>query len=442
MMNWISYHVQEDSFINCRYPASCGLGTNAGQTLIAAAAGCVAKLLYAAGEYDSVNASWGGGSGAIASFGPGTWYGGHNQHGGVVGAGTYDNFAAGQGATPFRDGNDTGGVYVNPRSTISDVEWVEMYFPFLTLAKRNNPGSGGFGKHRGGMGLEVIQLVYGTKDLNVDFLPGPEGGLSKGFGLFGGYPQGQALGDSVLMVTPGEETIDKFKSEKRYPTSFDQLKSVSVNSRESPDFSLKRQLGGIRLDVPEYSIFCYSYGLGGGYGDPLDRDPARVYDDIVKEALSAEIAARVYGVVFKPKGVEIDLEKTAGAREKLRQERLRRAKKVTPQLEVKKRDPAEECKPLKRISEYLEIVEKADGNKVISCLKCGVEFCGPEDNYKKYALVNVRDPNEMKAVATTDDTLTYYREFICPGCGTLLQVEVWCPLLDSEEPLWDICVKV
>ena len=60
MMNWVDYSVEEGSFINCRYPASCGLGTNAGQTLIAAAAGCVAKLLYAAGEHEYVNASWGG----------------------------------------------------------------------------------------------------------------------------------------------------------------------------------------------------------------------------------------------------------------------------------------------------------------------------------------------------------------------------------------------
>jgi acetone carboxylase gamma subunit len=115
---------------------------------------------------------------------------------------------------------------------------------------------------------------------------------------------------------------------------------------------------------------------------------------------------------------------------------------MTPQLKAKKRSKTQKFKRLKRISEYLEIVEKADKSKMISCMKCDTEFCNPEDNYKKYALVHVRNPNEMKAVTPRDDTLTYYREFICPGCGILLQVEVWCPRLDSEEPLWDICVKV
>lgn len=384
----------------------------------------------------------GGGSGAIACFGPGNWYGGHNQHGAVVGQGAYDNFAAGQGATPFRDGNDTAGIYVNPRSAISDVEWAEMYFPFLTLAKRNYVGSGGFGKFRGGMGLEVIQLVYGSTDLSIDYLPGPEGGLTKGFGLFGGYPQGETLGDSVLIITPGKETLQKFKSEKKYPTSFEELKSVGVNVRKSPEFNLKRQLGGIRLKVPEYSIFCYSYGCGGGYGDPLDRDPDKVCEDIGKEATTHEMAEKVYGVVIDAECLEIDHDKTQKLRGTLLRERIKKAQPVTPGIEADKLDASKRGKKLRRITEYLEILEKTDGQKVICCIKCGNQFCSAQDNYKKYALRSVRDPRELKSVADCDETLTYYREYICPGCGTLLQVEAWCPTLDSDEPFWDIAVKV
>jgi hypothetical protein len=215
-----------------------------------------------------------------------------------------------------------------------------------------------------------------------------------------------------------------------------------VNVRKSPEFNLKRQLGGIRLEVPEYSIFCYSYGCGGGNGDPLDRDPDKVCEDISKEVTTPEMAAKVYGVVIDVECLEIDHDKTQKLRGTLLRERIKKAQPVTPGIEANKIDASKRGKRLKRITEYLEILEKTDGQKVICCMKCGNQFCSAQDNYKKYALRSVRDPRELKSVADCDETLTYYREYICPGCGTLLQVEAWCPMLDSEEPFWDIDVKV
>jgi len=49
---------------------------------------------------------------------------------------------------------------------------------------------------------------------------------------------------------------------------------------------------------------------GGGYGDPLKRDAARVRDDVADGFVSIETATRDYGVVFAEPGV-IDSEKTA-----------------------------------------------------------------------------------------------------------------------------------
>ena len=43
---------------------------------------------------------------------------------------------------------------------------------------------------------------------------------------------------------------------------------------------------------------CYDYGGGGGWGDPLDRDPQAVLDDVLDEYVSVEGAARDYGVVL------------------------------------------------------------------------------------------------------------------------------------------------
>src|SRR5215813_7500808 len=42
----------------------------------------------------------------------------------------------------------------------------------------------------------------------------------------------------------------------------------------------------------------YDYGGGGGWGDPLDRDPQAVLDDVLDEYVSLEAAGRDYGVVL------------------------------------------------------------------------------------------------------------------------------------------------
>jgi N-methylhydantoinase B len=40
------------------------------------------------------------------------------------------------------------------------------------------------------------------------------------------------------------------------------------------------------------------YGGGGGWGDPLDREPAKVLDDVLDELVSPAAAEREYGVVL------------------------------------------------------------------------------------------------------------------------------------------------
>lgn len=49
---------------------------------------------------------------------------------------------------------------------------------------------------------------------------------------------------------------------------------------------------------------------GGGYGDPLKRDPSRVADDLLEGKVSVEGAARDYGVVFAEDGTSIDVAAT------------------------------------------------------------------------------------------------------------------------------------
>ena len=67
----------------------------------------------------------------------------------------------------------------------------------------------------------------------------------------------------------------------------------------------------------------YDYGGGGGWGDPLARDPQAVLDDVLDEYVSMEGAERDYAVVLtgslEDLTLAIDEEKT----ERLRAERRR-----------------------------------------------------------------------------------------------------------------------
>src|SRR5689334_1911573 len=65
----------------------------------------------------------------------------------------------------------------------------------------------------------------------------------------------------------------------------------------------------------------YDYGGGGGWGDPLDRDPQAVLDDVLDEYVSVEGATRDYGVVLTGSLADLTLAVDATATDALRAER-------------------------------------------------------------------------------------------------------------------------
>jgi acetone carboxylase, gamma subunit len=78
-------------------------------------------------------------------------------------------------------------------------------------------------------------------------------------------------------------------------------------------------------------------------------------------------------------------------------------------------------------AEHLYIVEKPDGQRVTKC-DCGHEFGDYRHNWKLSALVHVRDTEEKideiypSLMGCHPDWMNL-REYICPGCATLLEVE-------------------
>jgi N-methylhydantoinase B len=61
---------------------------------------------------------------------------------------------------------------------------------------------------------------------------------------------------------------------------------------------------------------------GGGYGDPLERDPERVLKDVEDGIISRDDARRIYGVVIGGEDGLLNPTATEKLRVDLRQERL------------------------------------------------------------------------------------------------------------------------
>ncbi|MBI4334336.1 MAG: hydantoinase B/oxoprolinase family protein [Chloroflexi bacterium] len=426
----------EATMLNCRFPASCNLGTRMGLTFAALAHECIARMLYAAGVYEDVTAGWSNLSGRDS--GPGWFYGGHNQYGLPVGQGVYDNFGAGQGAAPYRDGVDSGGSSANAQSMISDVEHIEMNYPFLYLGRNHMADQAGPGEYRGGQGPERVMMVYGSRDLTVNYRLKKWGARSAGWGLFGGYPFAGVTNGGTVLVTSG---MEKKRLKSRYPTTLAEMGprwGRDIESSKQGKSLFQKTLSGARVHVREWDIIEEPLGVGGGFGDPLDRDPGLVLKDIKEGAYSAEMAREVYGVVLDEGLGWVDEEATRQKRREMLQQRLREGKPVT-------KGPASGGtkvsggKVLLKPHEYVEIVELEGGERIYRCVKCSRSLGPAGDNYKKHTHFTVR--NITGASSLTPENQMYYHEYFCPGCGTMLQVDLVCPALEKE-PLWDIQVDV
>ena len=77
--------------------------------------------------------------------------------------------------------------------------------------------------------------------------------------------------------------------------------------------------------------------------------------------------------------------------------------------------------------EHLYVVAKPGGSHVVKC-DCGHELCAHTENWKLEALVDVRESDEaLREIYPSkmhgDPAWNHLREYFCPGCLTLLEVE-------------------
>jgi N-methylhydantoinase B len=196
--------------------------------------------------------------------------------------------------------------------------------------------------------------------------------------------------------------------------------------------------GQARVTVPEGELVSDFTQGGGGYGDPLDRPIAAVARDVRQRLVSERAAGLIFGVALDAQG-DADPDGSEALRAEIRTARLAESRPPRAGRRLSVRDDA----PALRFHETLELVENGETG-VVRCRCCGRLLCRGDENYKIAALRRDRSLAELAGGPMPDGSpyRAVLREYACPGCLTLLQVDVWDSDLGGEEDLWDVQLAV
>lgn len=262
------------SVVDCSWPAGVSKGTTSMSLSVRhAVTHCMSQLFGSDPRYlDHARAVCNGHRAIQQLLG--------NDDSGERFAGAFVDMLGGFGACASGDGLDSGGPIEGPDRTIPDVEINELYFPILYLYRREATDTGGPGKYRGGAGLSAAITPHGTETISSFIIDSIGVEVPTAIGVNGGYP-GAVIEMSIKRDTEIATLLrDGFIPAQRDDLSGDEEISVGMNRTSL-----------VKGDV----FFCTSCG-GGGYGDPLTRDPERVVADVQSGLVSRTAAAEVYGV--------------------------------------------------------------------------------------------------------------------------------------------------
>jgi N-methylhydantoinase B len=186
-----------------------------------------------------------------------------------------ETYAGGQGAMNNQDGMDAVQCHMtNTRN--APVEVIETTYPLLVRRYGLVQDTDGPGCFRGGLGMmREIEIQSRKTTLTVS----TDRSILRPWGVFGGLPGG----NSVCYLKHVNGNIEKLAYTK------------------------------MTRPVEEGDVVTIITPGGGGWGDPLTRDPQKVLRDVKEEFISIEKAKEFYGVIIEKKDpftYEIDIEKT------------------------------------------------------------------------------------------------------------------------------------
>jgi N-methylhydantoinase B len=180
-------------------------------------------------------------------------------------------------------GSQRGDGLTNGCSTIgiartTPIEVAELHNPLLFNEYAIVEGSGGAGRHRGGFGARYSATIR-SGTARASFLM--DHGRFGPPGVLGGQSGGMT---AITVVRHGEVYV---------PPHISKDQDIAVSEGDT--------------------ITVTSPG-GGGYGDPLERDPKAVVQDVRRQYYSVAEAARLFAVVVDPETHLVDISQTAKLR--------------------------------------------------------------------------------------------------------------------------------
>ena len=346
---------------------------------------------------------------------PATVFRGIDQWGERFGYILVDPIGGAIGAFAHADGISTGGQSRTPICKLPNVEHTEQSFPVLFLYRKEVTDSGGAGKWRGGLSAESCFIPHGTREITHDTLSSGNA-IPTSPGMMAGYPGAV----NRYRFLRGSD-IDARLSSSRLPLDIDEIKG------RAETLQLRQQNFVQRRD----DVYAVLWSAAAGFGDPLEREPQRVQEDVDNEAVSVEAARQIYGVVLGEDGV-LDRDRTLALRQAMRHTRLERA--VSPSRQSRKLNG--EIRVL--ATENLALRD-ANGGAHFSCPSCATDLGPVDDNYKLHC-ARYDAPIETANPIIGDpgrfiDARPVFRQFFCPGCARLIENEI---ALEGEPLLRDI----
>jgi N-methylhydantoinase B len=381
----------EGTVVHARWPAGVAMSTSStGQAVRVCVNACVARLLEGSDELSPLLMascqSAGAGACTISGF---------DDAGHPFATMTLDDISGGGGARADADGADSSGFTTSPGAAIANVEVNESYLPIRYLLRRELVDSGGPGAFRGGVGTVQVLAPYGAQ--------GPVSVLSFGQGLQHPAAIGVAGGE------PGSQSgfaiLDGVVADRL---------TAGVIGVETP---VPLPTAGMTMSTGQVELVV-SQG-GGGYGDPLEREPDLVVADVAEGLVSPGAARLVYGVVMEaaPGYPRLDHGATATTRNAIRAHRLGGR---TPQ-------PAAPVTG-RRFSEAFAIAPATDpgGEDTLVCRRCGFGLCPTTENLYDHLVVrtsptSVRAPLGLRYEGSDEFVI---RTCYCPSCGRQVDVQV------------------
>jgi N-methylhydantoinase B len=341
----------------------------------------------------------------------------------AVAGGAMNPLAGGFGAFPQRDGVDTGGSWWLMNTTAGNAEEMEKVGVVIAIYRIEKTDSGGPGQWRGGNGVSLALMKHKIFSAVAQFAY-IDSSANTAMGLGGGY---YGLGGNYLKA----EGIDGMLASGTMAGRREDLEGYTGGALE------RLHPRAIIFPLPEGDCLITEYNGGGGFGDPLLRDPGRVAADIAELRVGAGAADRHWGVVLDKKG-HVDSDATARRRDEIRAQRLSGTKPDGGSLG--KADGATVLIP--GAGGNVDLVG-GDGAPQWACSICA-ELLGPATLTFKSACAQLqRKPQEVDALMYCDpaifgDPAIMLRQYLCPSCATLLSQE-FCHAEDAPYP--DTCLE-